>query len=173
MNTLRMEVADESTIMPKLHARMKVIASVCEVPFAPSDPSDGPCIVRDEGLLAGTYDLFRHGDDEGDRTRMTIDVPTAEVAFRAATPTGFLVTSVEPGPYAAKNGIRSGDVLRSIEGHAVDGDGWWSRFVLQITAGPAGLVVQRDGVAVTLELSNIEGRQFQIRELGLTTRPVE
>ena len=124
-----------------------------------------------EKLLAGTYDLWRY---EGNgRERMTIEVPSSEVTFQAVTPTGFVVTAVREDTYAAKNGLRVGDVLKAIGGHEVDGEAWWSLFVTEIQQGEADLIVRRQGSSVTLELSRFSGQRVTLGDLGLTVRPVD
>ncbi len=96
---------------------------------------------------------------------------TAEIAegLGLKRPTGALVASVFPNGPAARAGLKTGDVIVSIDGQAVDDpDAFGYRFATKALGGQAQLVVLRSGretrLAVALETAPDTAREELVIE---------
>jgi S1-C subfamily serine protease len=81
--------------------------------------SDGSKVVRKTG--PGSYTLHRSGvaalmSDLGQVARMARGIPS----YQDGKTTGFKLVGVRPGSVLAAMGIRSGDIVRSVNGTVMD-----------------------------------------------------
>lgn len=104
-------------------------------------------------------------------------------SFGLNTTKGALVAKVEPNTPAAKAGLKSGDIILSFNGHAINHSGELPVMVGMAPIGkPATLTVMRDGkemtVDVTIEKLNKkafeanEGAAQAIEKMGLKVSPL-
>lgn len=132
--------------------------------------------------------LVRNGKVERGRAGVSIQEVTQSLAesFGLDRPRGALVTSVEPGGPGDKAGLKAGDVLLSVDGHAIERSAEVPPLVAAVKPGSkATFELWRDGakrnVAVTVGELKPERTASVVRpgveaptgKLGLAVRPSE
>ena len=109
---------------------------------------------RFRNLVAGRY-MLQHNAG-GSATRMIVDVPTGEVTFDAMNVNGFRILMVERDSLGEEVGLRAGDVMTSVNGHAVDGQAWLERLYLELREGSCTIEYTRNGRSSSIEVPKIE-----------------
>jgi len=105
-------------------------------------------------------------------------------SFKLDRPEGALVSNVEPGSPAEKAGLRTGDVIRKVDGQVIRGAGDLPALIGQSAPGErVALEVWRDGRAQELEarLGNASDKAQKLAsqdaagkgKLGLALRPLQ
>ncbi|HEV2269051.1 MAG TPA: DegQ family serine endoprotease [Steroidobacteraceae bacterium] len=105
---------------------------------------------------------------------VTIQEVTADLAdsFGLGSPHGALVSSVESKSPAAAAGIEPGDVVLSVQGHAIDHFGELSSRISDMRPGSeATLTLWRDRKARTVRVRVAELKEAQTAEGGSAARP--
>ncbi|MGE0348170.1 Do family serine endopeptidase [Hydrogenophaga sp.] len=139
-----------------------------------------------ETVLKVKDQIVAHGEARHARLGVSVQEVNQTLAesFRLDKPAGALVSSVEPGGPADKAGLKVGDVIREVDGHAIVGSGDLPAYIGQALPGDkVRLNVWRQGKAVTLsaQLGDAAARMVKTADgdkatdqgrLGLALRPL-
>jgi serine protease Do len=133
--------------------------------------------------------LVKNGKVERGRIGVAIQEVSQQLAesFGLERPQGALVSSVEPGGPADKAGLKPGDVIIAVDGHAIDRSAEVPPLVAAVKPGSkASLEVWRDKAKRTLAVTVAELKPDQVAsakpasgggeatgKLGLAVRPLE
>jgi serine protease Do len=133
--------------------------------------------------------LVKNGKVERGRMGVAIQEVSQQLAesFGLERPQGALVSSVEPGGPADKAGLKAGDVILAVDGHAIDRSAEVPPLVAAVKPGSkASLEVWRDKAKRTVAVTVGELKSDQVAsakpasnsgeatgKLGLAVRPLE